>query len=73
MFVAILNQTTTETHPYPITPQYYLAEIATPADIETLVSQEDFEQALHELKPSVSETEMQHYARVQQQFSEGIQ
>jgi peroxin-6 len=67
-----LNEAPTVKHPYPITPQYYLAEMATPADSEVLVSQEDFELALRELKPSVSETEMQHYAEVQRQFSEKI-
>lgn len=34
-----------------------------------LVAQEDFEQALAELSPSVSAAEMEHYARVQQQFA----
>ncbi|KAI0792948.1 P-loop containing nucleoside triphosphate hydrolase protein [Abortiporus biennis] len=57
-------------HPYPITPQYYLSELATPADLEVLVHQEDFELALDSLIPSVSPEEMQHYARVQQQFSQ---
>lgn len=56
-------------HPYPLTPQYYLSEIATPADIEVLVSEEDFSSALRELVPSVSEAEMEHYARIQQRFS----
>ncbi|KAK4048422.1 peroxisomal assembly protein [Microbotryomycetes sp. JL201] len=52
-----------------LTPQYYLAELATPAEIEVLVSQEDFEAALAELVPSVSQAEMQHYKLVQQRFS----
>ncbi|EMD34491.1 hypothetical protein CERSUDRAFT_97749 [Gelatoporia subvermispora B] len=56
-------------HPYPLTPQYYLAELATAADTEVLVSQEDFEAALQELVPSVSQAEMDHYARIQQRFS----
>lgn len=56
-------------HPYPLTPQYYLSEIATPADIEVLVSEEDFLSAQRELVPSVSESEMEHYARIQQRFS----
>nr|CRX79136.1 hypothetical protein ls5930a1_00167 [Leucosporidium scottii]CRX79213.1 hypothetical protein ls5931a1_00041 [Leucosporidium scottii] len=46
----------------PLTPQYYLAELATPAEIEVLVSQRDFEAAL-------AEAEMQHYATVQRRFS----
>lgn len=71
-FAVILNVTPIVQHPYPITPQYYLAEMATPADTEVLVSQEDFELALRELKPSVSETEMEHYRQVQRQFSEKV-
>lgn len=34
-----------------------------------MVAQEDFEAALRELTPSVSQSEMEHYARVQQRFS----
>ncbi|EPS97368.1 hypothetical protein FOMPIDRAFT_79362 [Fomitopsis schrenkii] len=56
-------------HAYPLTPQYYLAEIATPAEMEVLVMQQDFEAALNELVPSVSQAEMDHYARIQQRFS----
>ncbi|TKA54821.1 hypothetical protein B0A53_02630 [Rhodotorula sp. CCFEE 5036] len=52
-----------------LTPQYYLAEIATPAEINVLVAQQDFEAALAELVPSVSQAEMQHYKTVQQRFS----
>ncbi len=56
-------------HPYPLTPQYFLAEMASSADIDVLVSQDDFDSALRELVPSVSQDEMEHYARVQRQFS----
>jgi peroxin-6 len=52
-----------------ITPQYYLAELAKPAETEILVSQGDFESALAELVPSVSAAEMRHYAQVQQKFN----
>ncbi|KDE02293.1 hypothetical protein MVLG_07138 [Microbotryum lychnidis-dioicae p1A1 Lamole] len=56
-----------------LTPQYYLAEMATPAEIEVLVLQKDFEAALAEasdcLVPSVSKAEMLHYKTVQQRFS----
>ncbi|KWU43793.1 AAA-domain-containing protein [Rhodotorula sp. JG-1b] len=52
-----------------LTPQYFLAEIATPAEINVLVAQQDFEAALAELVPSVSQAEMQHYKTVQQRFS----
>lgn len=51
-----------------MTPQYYLSELARPAEFEVLVSQADFELALVELSPSVSEGEMLHYAQVQKQF-----
>ncbi|KZT66717.1 AAA-domain-containing protein [Daedalea quercina L-15889] len=63
------NQPPNPRHPYPLTPQYYLAELATPAEMEVLVTQRDFEAALKELIPSVSQAEMEHYARVQQRFS----
>ena len=56
-------------HPFPLTPQYYLGELATPAETEILVSEEDFNAALRELVPSVSQAEMEHYARIQQRFS----
>ncbi|KAI0075811.1 AAA-domain-containing protein [Panus rudis PR-1116 ss-1] len=56
--------------PYPMTPQYYLAELAQPRDIEVLVTQSDFSDALSNLVPSVSPAEMEHYRRVQRMFSE---
>lgn len=43
--------------------------MATPSEIEVLVSQLDFEAALSELVPSVSKAEMEHYKVVQQRFS----
>lgn len=52
-----------------MTPQYYLAELATITETEVLVSGKDFEAALAELVPSVSQVEMDHYALVQQRFS----
>jgi peroxin-6 len=56
-------------HPHPLTPQYYLAEMATPEEIDVLVSRVDFESALRELVPSVSQSEMDHYATVQKRFA----
>lgn len=56
-------------HPFPLTPQYYLGELATPAETEVLVSEDDFNAALRELVPSVSQAEMEHYAQIQQRFS----
>jgi peroxin-6 len=43
--------------------------MAATEDIEVLVNQDDFDSALRNLIPSVSQAEMEHYARVQQQFS----
>jgi hypothetical protein len=60
-------------HPHPLTPQYYLAELATTGDIEVLVSQQDFNIALCGLVPSVSQSEMDHYNHVQHQFSQDVQ
>ncbi|GAA97207.1 uncharacterized protein L969DRAFT_43069 [Mixia osmundae IAM 14324] len=53
----------------PIMPQYYLSEMAKPSEIEVLVSQGDFENALAELVPSVSKAEMAHYRTIQGRFS----
>lgn len=43
--------------------------MATPAEIDVLVSKADFELALRELVPSVSQDEMDHYAEVQKKFA----
>jgi peroxin-6 len=58
-------------HPHPLTPQYYLAEMAKPEEISLTVTKADFEHALANLVPSVSEAEMAHYARIQGKFSNG--
>jgi peroxin-6 len=60
-------------HVYPITPQYYLGEMATDDDTNITVSREDFLAALRELVPSVSQTEMEHYRLVQQKFAENTE
>ncbi|GJJ12495.1 hypothetical protein Clacol_006737 [Clathrus columnatus] len=57
--------------PHPLTPQYYLAELASPSEVEVLVSEKDFRAALKELTPSVSQEELAHYLAIQQQFSNG--
>ena len=57
-------------HPHPMTPQYYLAELATAQEVEVLVSQVDFESAAGALVPSVSRSEMDHYIQVQQRYSQ---
>ena len=59
---------TAHTFPRPLTVQYYLATMATPDDIDVKVGKEDFVGALRAMKPSVSESEMKHYERVQQEF-----
>ncbi|KAG6813100.1 hypothetical protein H0H92_013954 [Tricholoma furcatifolium] len=56
-------------YPTPLTPQYFLAEMASEDDINVLVSREDFERALKDLVPSVSQSEMDHYLQVQRRFS----
>lgn len=58
-----------EKHPKPMTAPYYLSELASPEEINVRVNRRDFEEALRELVPSVSEAEMEHYRRVQGQFS----
>ena len=55
--------------PSPLTPQYYLAEMATPEEIAVVVSADDFEAALRELVPSVSQAEMARYAEIRERFS----
>ncbi|KAH8829712.1 AAA-domain-containing protein [Flagelloscypha sp. PMI_526] len=73
--LALLNAHPSEMdrrHPYPLTPQYYLSEMASPTEIEVLVTWEDFIVALNNLRPSVSANEMQHYKTIQERFkSEG--
>lgn len=56
-------------HPFPIKPQYYLAEIASSNDIMVVVSQDDFDRAFTALVPSVSQSEMDHYKKIQSRFS----
>jgi peroxin-6 len=56
-------------HPWPLTPRYYLAEMASPAELEVVVQADDFKAAFKDLVPSVSAEEMSHYAQVQKQFS----
>lgn len=46
--------------------------MATDADTDIEVSRADFLNALKELVPSVSQTEMEHYRQVQRRFAEGV-
>lgn len=56
--------------PTPLTAQYYLSELATRQDYEVSVNRADFELALKELVPSVSEDEMAHYRAVRAKFED---
>ncbi|WFD42384.1 peroxisomal assembly protein [Malassezia psittaci] len=56
--------------PVPLTPQFYLAELADTSEVQVRVHLRHFERALAELSASVSEQEMQHYREVQKQFSQ---
>jgi len=69
---ALLNKAQPNDHPYPITPHYYLSEMALEQDVQVLVTQHDFDLALSQLKPSVTESEMQHYAYIQNLFSSDV-
>jgi peroxin-6 len=55
--------------PSPLTPQYYLAEMATPEEIAVVVTADDFAAARRELVPSVSQAEMARYAQIRERFS----
>lgn len=43
--------------------------MASSEDTDVLVSQDDFDRAFRDLVPSVSQSEMDHYANIQQRFS----
>lgn len=58
--------------PSPLTPQYYLAEMATPEEIAVVVTADDFAAALRELVPSVSQAEMARYAQIRDRFSRSV-
>ena len=68
-----LNQSEpTSVHPIPLTPQYYLAEIATPDELLVQVTQNDFQNALRDLVPSISQSELNHYLKIRKQFSSSV-
>jgi len=67
--IAAMNAAPAPGQLYPMTPQYYLAQLATPAEISVQVAQSDFDAALRELVPSVSPGELAHYAAVQRKFA----
>ncbi|KAJ3113922.1 peroxisomal assembly protein [Phlyctochytrium bullatum] len=51
-----------------VSAQYYLEAIATNEQKAVVVTFEDFKAAITELKPSVSPSDLAHYARVQEKF-----
>ncbi|KAF9956926.1 peroxisomal assembly protein [Mortierella alpina] len=67
--VAVINKDETSTLPRPITSQYYLDHLAQPDEILVQVTEDDFDQALAELIPSVSAQELEHYKQVQKMFN----
>ncbi|KAG0050446.1 peroxisomal assembly protein [Gryganskiella cystojenkinii] len=67
--VVAINADETSTLPRPITSQYYLDHLAQPDEILVQVTEEDFDQALAELIPSVSAQELEHYKQVQKMFN----
>ncbi|CAG8505257.1 3910_t:CDS:10 [Diversispora eburnea] len=71
--VAQLNSNPKPNLPQPITSQYYLNHLASPEDTLVEVIQEDFEKALRELVPSVSEKELEYYRTVQMRFTQQVE
>ncbi|RHZ72519.1 hypothetical protein Glove_242g90 [Diversispora epigaea] len=59
--------------PQPVTSQYYLNHLASLEDTLVEVTQEDFEKALRELVPSVSEKELEYYRTVQMRFTQQVE
>ncbi|TPX72904.1 hypothetical protein SpCBS45565_g00272 [Spizellomyces sp. 'palustris'] len=55
-------------HPHPITPPYYLENMAEAEDTFVQVEEVDFRKALDELVPSVSPKELQRYKEVRSKF-----
>lgn len=53
---------------HPISPQFFIAEMKTAADLQLVVKAEDFESALEELIPSISISELLHYTLIQQNW-----
>ncbi|PKC72839.1 AAA-domain-containing protein [Rhizophagus irregularis] len=68
--VAEINANPSSKFPKPINSQYYLNHLATPEDTLVEVNQNDFDRALAELVPSVSEKELEHYKMVKMRFTQ---
>ncbi|PSK35294.1 hypothetical protein C7M61_004752 [Candidozyma pseudohaemuli] len=54
-----------------VSSRWWFDNVATPADINVLVTMQDFEKSLSELVPSVSADELNHYLRVKENFEGG--
>ncbi|KAJ3338453.1 peroxisomal assembly protein [Gonapodya sp. JEL0774] len=54
--------------PHPITPQYYLENMASPSQVQVEVIEDDFVSALDEMVPSVPMSELLRYERVREKF-----
>ncbi|KAI9491641.1 P-loop containing nucleoside triphosphate hydrolase protein [Zychaea mexicana] len=65
-----LNEEQRPDLPSPVTAQYYLSRLATPEEIMVQVEEVDFVNALNELVPSVSATELSHYSKVRERFEQ---
>lgn len=63
-----LNRHQCMKHPYPITAQYYLVELAKADEVEIVVRKSDFDMALESFVPSVSQVEMEHYTEIRRRF-----
>ncbi|ORX92604.1 AAA-domain-containing protein [Basidiobolus meristosporus CBS 931.73] len=55
-------------YPVPMTMQYYLDRLARPEETEVLVHMIDFEKALSELVPSITQHELDRYKEIRSQF-----
>ncbi|KAH3687227.1 hypothetical protein WICPIJ_001784 [Wickerhamomyces pijperi] len=55
----------------PVTTRWWFDNVATDEDIKVEVTQRDFVKSLNELKPSVSQEELNHYLRVRENFEGG--
>lgn len=69
--VAAVNSQRAAQSKQPVTIAGFFDHHATPADLEVLVEESDFELARKELVPSVSYEELRHYERVRDQFEGG--
>lgn len=53
---------------HPVSPQFFITEMKSNADLQLVVKAEDFDLALKELIPSISNSELLHYASIQKEW-----